>query len=160
LNLRIVNHQLLTSEEMSALTSYITALKTRHNVKIKFVFVGIFNFISSYFLFLLLLWFFADFLGVRLGYLYAVVVGYIVSTIISFIFHKYVTFESKQKGKAIILEFFRFCLTYIFTLLLSLVLMPIFVEVFHIDPKFAALINLSIVSLVNYTGHSKFSFKV
>ena len=92
------------------------------------------------------------------AYMSAMVLGQIIATANAFIFHKYVTFKSEVKGKGIIPEFFRFCLTYIVTFSLSLILLPFFVEMMYIHPRIAAAIVVLICTAISYTGHLRFSF--
>jgi putative flippase GtrA len=92
------------------------------------------------------------------AYMSAMILGQIVATINAFVLHKYVTFKSEVKGKGIIPEFFRFCMTYVFTFSLGLVLLPFFVEIVHLHPRIAAAIVILICTLISYVGHSRFSF--
>ena len=62
-------------------------------------------------------------------------------------------------GKDVIIEFLRFCLTYVVTFCLSLILLPFFVEIFKIRPKISAAIVIFICTVISYIGHSRFSFK-
>jgi putative flippase GtrA len=71
----------------------------------------------------------------------------------------YVTFKSKAKGKGIIREFLRFCLTYVVIFCLSLILLPIFAEAVKIQPQISAAIVILICTVISYVGHSRFSFK-
>ena len=87
------------------------------------------------------------------------VLGQIIATINAFIFHRYVTFKSEVKGKDIIFEFFRFCMTYVVTFLLSLILLPFFVEIFNVHPRQSGAIIIIICSVISYLGHSRFTFK-
>jgi len=131
----------------------------KHNTKVKFVLVGIWNTIFGYFVFLVLDTFFESlFLKRYFAYMSAMILSQIIATINAYIFHKYVTFKSKVRGKGIIIEFFRFCLTYVVTFCLSLILLPFFVEIFKIQPKISAAIVIFICTVISYIGHSRFSF--
>jgi putative flippase GtrA len=90
----------------------------------------------------------------------AMVLSQILGVINAYIFHKYITFKSGAKGKAIIAEFFRFATTYAITFCFSLVLLPALVEIGHIHPKIAAAIIILICAVISYIGHSRFSFKL
>ena len=136
-------------------------LKTNHRVKAKFVLVGIWNTIFGYGVFCLFDTLFAWLLSTRSAvYMSAMVLAQILAVLNAYIGHKYITFKSKAKGKAIITEFFRFSATYIVTFCLSLVLLPAFVEIGHIHPKIAAAIIILICTVISYVGHSRFSFRV
>ena len=146
---------------MPELSNTFTALKTKHRVKAKFVLVGIWNTIFGYGLFCLFDTLFAWLLSSRTAaYMCAMVLAQILGVINAYIFHKYITFKSVAKGKAIIAEFFRFSTTYVVTFCLSLLLLPTFVEIGHIGPKIAASIVTLICTVISYVGHSRFSFKL
>lgn len=89
----------------------------------------------------------------------AALLGNILAILNAFIFHKYVTFKSQVHGKEIIIEFARFFSTYLFTMILGLILLPFFVEVIRIDPKIAGALLIPITVVFSYFGHSRFSFK-
>lgn len=145
---------------MSELISSFAALKTKHHVKAKFVLVGIWNTIFGYGVFCLFDTLFAWLLSSRsTAYMSAMVLAQILAVINAYIFHKYITFKSEAKGRAIIAEFFRFSATYVVTFCLSLVLLPALVEIGHIHPKIAAAIIILICTIISYLGHSRFSFK-
>ena len=135
-------------------------MRTSPQLKIRFVIVGAWNFCFSYCVYLFFLWIFNDLLHFNNCYFYAIISGTIFSTIISFVLHKYYTFKSKGKGIEIIYEFFRFCLTYSYTFLLSIIQIPIMIELIGLNDKLAGLINLLIVSAIHYFAHLKFSFKL
>jgi len=77
----------------------------------------------------------------------------------AYIFHKFITFRSPLRGIAIILEFLRFSSMYLFSIFLGLVLLPVFVELFHYDPKISAALIIPVTIIISYIGHSRFSFK-
>lgn len=136
-----------------------TKLWTEHQVKIRFFLIGVWNTIFGYFIYISLDYLFAlIFLKRYLAYMAAAVLSNIISTISSFIFHKYITFKSTAKGKGIVIEFFKFYSMYTVTNILGLVLLPVFVEVFKIDPKIAGALLIPVVAIISYFGHSRFSF--
>jgi putative flippase GtrA len=135
-------------------------LLIKHNLKLRFLIVGGWNTIFGYLVFVLLETLFSKILSPRyVAYMSAMVLGQIIAVINAFIFHKHFTFRSRTKGKEMLKEFFRFTTTYIFTFVLSLIFLPILVEVFNIMPKIAGAILTFIISIVSYIGHSQFSFK-
>ena len=145
---------------MSELCNAVNALKNKHQVKVRFVLVGIWNSIFGYGIFCLFDTLFAWLLSSRsAAYMGAMVITQILGVINTYISHKYITFKSKTKGKAIIAEFFRFSTTYVVTLCLNLVLLPTFVEINHIHPKIAAAIIMIICAIISYFSHSMFSFR-
>jgi len=133
---------------------------TRHQVKVKFVLVGTWNTIFGYGVFCLFDTLFAWLLSSRsAAYMSAIVLAQVLAVINAYICHKYITFKSEAKGKAIIAEFFRFSTTYVVTFCLSLVLFPALVEIGHIPPKITAAIIILICTVISYLGHSRFSFR-
>jgi putative flippase GtrA len=146
---------------MSELINSFAALKTRHHVKAKFVLVGIWNTIFGYGIFCLFDTLFTWLFSTRsAAYMCAMVLAQILAVINAYICHKYITFKSAAKGKAIIAEFFRFSTTYVVTFCLGLVLLPALVEIGHIHPKISAAIIILICMVISYLGHSRFSFKL
>lgn len=138
----------------------IHKLINKHNTKVRFVLVGIWNTIFGYLIFFVLDSLFINLFTKRyFAYMSAMILGQIIATINAFIFHKHITFKSKVKGKGIIIEFLRFCLTYVVTFSLSLILLPFFAEIFKIQPKISAGIVILICTVISYVGHSRFSFK-
>jgi putative flippase GtrA len=93
-----------------------------------------------------------------IAYMTAAVLANIIATISAFIFHKYITFKSTVRGKAVIIEFFKFYSMYTVTNIIGLVLLPFFVEVLKIDPKISGALLIPIVAIISYFGHSRFSF--
>lgn len=145
---------------MSELISSFAALKTKHHVKAKFVLVGIWNTIFGYSIFCLFDTLFEIAFSQRyIAYMSAMILGRIFAVINAYVGHKYITFKSEAKGKAIIAEFFRFSMTYVVTFCLSLVLLPALVEIGHFHPKIAAAIIILICTVISYLGHSRFSFQ-
>lgn len=130
------------------------------NTKFKFILVGIWNTIFGYLVFVAFETLFSLFLSPRyLAYMSAMILGQFIAVINAYIFHKFITFKSSVKGKAIIAEFFRFFMTYLATFLISLFLLPIFVEILKISPKIAGAYITVLVACTSYLGHSKFTFR-
>jgi putative flippase GtrA len=57
------------------------------------------------------------------------------------------------------IEFTRFFSTYLFSMILGLILLPFLVEVIGIDPKISGALLIPITALISYIGHSRFSFR-
>ena len=123
--------------------------------------VGIWNTIFGFIAFCILDTLFARLFKIRyFAYTSAQIISIVLSVINAYIFHKYITFKSTVKGRKMIAEFFRFSMTYGVTFSLSLILLPLFVEVIHIGPKLAMAIILFICAGISYLGHSRFSFNL
>ena len=130
-----------------------------HQVKIRFFFIGVWNTIFGYLAYVSLDYLFTFVFQKRyIAYMTAAVLANIIATISAFIFHKYITFKSTVRGKAVIIEFLKFYSMYTVTSILGLVLLPFFVEVLKIDPKISGALLIPIVAIVSYFGHSRFSF--
>ena len=135
-------------------------LWSEHQVKIRFLIIGVWNTIFGYLVYISLDHLFAMIFQKRyVAYMTAAVLSNIIATISAFLFHKHITFKSTVKGKGVIIEFFKFYSTYTATNILGLALLPFFVEVFKIDPKIAGALLIPLVAIVSYFGHSRFSFK-
>jgi putative flippase GtrA len=130
-----------------------------HNVKLKFLLVGVWNTVFGYSLFVLLNIFFSSIFKYGFSsYMSAMLTSQVISILNAFLFHKSLTFRSETKGKEMIFEFLRFCLTYVFTFFLSLILLPVFVEFLHLTPILAGAGVVLICTFISYFGHSRFSF--
>ena len=130
-----------------------------HQVKIRFFLIGIWNTIFGYGTYIGLDYLFAMIFQKRyVAYMMAALLSNIIGTTSAFLFHKYITFKSSVKGMGVIGEYFRFYSTYTVTNILGLALLPVFVEVFKIDPKISGALLIPITAIVSYYGHSRFSF--
>ncbi len=135
-------------------------LWSEHQVKIRFLIIGVWNTIFGYLVYISLDHLFAMIFQKRyMAYMMAAILSNIVATISAFLFHKHITFKSTVRGVGVIVEFIKFYSTYTVTNILGLVLLPVFVEVFKIDPKIAGALLIPVVTIVSYFGHSRFSFK-
>jgi putative flippase GtrA len=122
--------------------------------------IGGWNTIFGYVVFCLLDMLFSHFFTARIvAYMSAMVLGQIIAIVNAYIFHKYITFRSGAKGLKLISEFLRFCTTYIVTFVLSLILLPLFVEEIGITPKIAGAFVILVCTIISYLGHSRFSFR-
>ena len=130
-----------------------------HQIKIRFFFIGVWNTIFGYLVYISLDYLFTFVFQKRyLAYMTAAVLANIIATISAFLFHKHITFKSTVKGKGVIIEFFKFYSMYAVTNILGFALLPFFVEVLKIDPKIAGALLIPVVAIISYFGHSKFSF--
>lgn len=144
----------------SAEKTYSSALLNRHQVKVRFLLVGIWNTIFGYLVYIGLYTLFTWFFTIQyIAYMTAMVLANIVSIINAYIFHKYITFKSPVKQWGIVPEFFRFSTTYLLTFCLSIVILPIFVEIFSITPSISGALTILVCSIFSYFGHSRFSFR-
>jgi putative flippase GtrA len=122
--------------------------------------VGVWNTIFAYLIFVGLDILFAFLFSKRyLAYMLAQLLSNVLGIINAFIFHKYITFKSPVRGKGIVIEFARFFSTCLFSMIMGLILLPFVVEIIGFDPKISRAILIPIIAIINYFGHSRFSFK-
>jgi putative flippase GtrA len=131
----------------------------KSKTEIRFLLVGSWNTLFGYLVFLLFLFLLEKiFNNERQIYSLSLAFSHLISVINSFIFHKVVTFVSKQKGLEIVYEFRRFFNSYIITFLLNLSLISIQVELLSLNPRIAGAISLPIVTVVTFFLLSKYAF--
>ena len=131
----------------------------KSKTEIRFLLVGTLNTLFGYLVFLLFLFLLEKiFNNERQIYSLSIAFSHLISVINSFIFHKVVTFVSKQKGLEIVYEFRRFFNSYIITFLLNLSLISIQVELLSLNPRIAGAISLPIVTVVTFFLLSKYAF--
>ena len=131
----------------------------KSKTEIRFLLVGSWNTLFGYLVFLLFLFLLEKiFNNERQIYSLSIAFSHLISVINSFIFHKVVTFVSKQKGLELVYEFRRFFNSYIITFLLNLSLISIQVELLSLNPRIAGAISLPIVTVVTFFLLSKYAF--
>lgn len=131
-----------------------------HQVKIRFFFIGVWNTVFSYLVYITLDSLFTYVFTKRyMAYMTAAVIANVIGTTSAFLFHKYITFKSPVRGKGVIIEYIKFYSTYTVTTLLSFALLPFFVEVLKIDPKLSGALLIPVIAVFSYFGHSRFTFK-
>ena len=144
---------------MTIITDGLMELLERHRTKIKFVIVGTWNTIFGYALFVGLDFLFSRFFDKRyVAYMSAAILANTLAILNAYIFHKLVSFRSPLRGLAIIPEFMRFLSMYLLSYFLAIVFLPVFVELFHFDPKIAGALLIPITTIISYLGHKNFSF--
>ena len=131
----------------------------KSKTEIRFLLVGTWNTLFGYLVFLLFLFLLEKiFNNERQIYSLSIAFSHLISVINSFIYHKVVTFVSKQKGLELVYEFRRFFNSYIITFLLNLSLISIQVELLSLNPRIAGAISLPIVTVVTFFLLSKYAF--
>lgn len=124
----------------------------RHREKINYVLVGSYNTVFGYGTFVALYYLF----GQRIHYLILAVIAYVLSITNAYVGYKIFVFKTKGNY---LKEYLRFYVVYGFSLVLTLILLPIIVETFHISPVFGQAFVIVISVVFNYLGHKHFSFK-
>lgn len=95
----------------------------------------------------------------QISYMGAMIVGNIFAVLNAFITHKYLTFQSRVRGLAVLTELVRFSTTYLFSFVLGLFLLPAFVEILGIPVALAGALVILVCMVISYLGHSRFSFR-
>ncbi len=132
----------------------------KHETKLRFVVVGAWNTLFGYFVFVLLDEIFSSFVQrPQIAYMSALVLANVIAVLNAFALHRHFTFRSKVRGLAVLGELVRFSSTYLFTFLLSLVLLPAFVEVCGFSARLAGAVVILVCTVISYLGHSRFSFR-
>jgi len=121
---------------------------------------GVWNTIFGYLIFLLLYTVLAQVFHRRyMAYMSAMMAGQILAVISAFLLHKYFTFRSAAAGWLAWREFFRFSFTYALSFVISIIALPILVEMIELNPKIAAGIITIVLATAGYLIHSRFTFK-
>jgi putative flippase GtrA len=135
--------------------------KRKHATKIRFIIVGVWNTIFGYAAYVCFNYIFSFLFTKRLWvYMTAAVLSNILAITNAYIFHKFITFKSPVRGLGIIFELCRFFTTYLFSFIIGLIILPILVEICHIDPIAAGAIQISFTAIISYVCHTRFSFKM
>ena len=135
-------------------------LYINHETKWRFLAVGVWNAIFAYLVFVGLDILFTGLFSKRyFAYMLAQLLSNVLGIINAFIFHKFITFKSRVRGMGILFEFARFFSTCLFSIMMGLIFLPFFVEIIGLDPKISRAILIPIIAIINYFGHSRFSFK-
>jgi len=128
--------------------------------RIRFFAVGVWNSIFGYIAFICLNTLFADlFVRRYAAYMLAQILANILAIINAFISHKFITFRSNVRGLAVLYEFVRFSAAYLFSFLLSILLLPLTVEILHLSVPIAGALVLLACTVISYLMHSRFSFR-
>ena len=132
----------------------------KFKTEIRFLLVGAWNTLFGYAIFFTFLNFFENFFGLeRSAYVLGITFSHIFGTVNSFFTHKIFTFRSTEKGKEAFKEFLKFFNSYLFILLLNLVLIFLLVELTLLDPVYAGAISIPICVIVTFFLLSNYSFK-
>lgn len=140
--------------------SLFVGLIQKFQTEIRFLIVGAWNTLFGIIVFILLLNFLERVLiNERLIYLLSIFLSHFIAVLNAYIFHKFFTFQSKEKGIAALHEFRRFSSSYLGTLILNLVIISFMVEFFEMQPEISGAISIPICVVITYFLLSKYSFK-
>jgi putative flippase GtrA len=131
-----------------------------HQMKVRFILVGIWNTIFGYLVFVGFDYLFNLFFSPRyVAYMTAALLSNVIAVTHAYFFHKHLTFKSRARGRAAVGEYLRFYTTYLFTSIISLILLPVCVEFFKLDPKIVAAVMTLLMTFVSFISHNHFSFR-
>lgn len=78
------------------------------------------------------------------------VLGFIAALVVGYVLYNHLVFETNKKGKEGIKQFFSFAITRIFTLLLSVLILYIFVTLLNYNDKIVKILAEIVVTIINY----------
>lgn len=120
--------------------------------KIRFLVIGVYNTLFGYLVFTCLYLIFHR----RVHYLAILTLAHLIAVINAFISHRILTFRAKGD---LIGDFFRFNLTYLGTLAISLLGLPLLTELGHLHPLVGQAILMIFNVLASYLLHKRISFR-
>ncbi len=130
-----------------------------NNQKIRFIVVGILNSIFSIAVFICIDFILTTYLSSRFAaYMSATIISTPIAMTQAFFTQKYLTFISDKTGKKMFEEFLKFIIISSWVVILRIILMPVFVEIFKMHPWIAAILINIIKAVFAYFGHSRYTF--
>jgi putative flippase GtrA len=124
----------------------------RHEIKIRFLFAGIFNTLVGLATFPILFFTLSSY---ELHYLKILALSQIVCVCVAFITNKFLVFRTRGNYMTEFVKFISFHLTYFFINLISL---PVLVEFLGFNPVTGQVLFAIVVVISSYFWHSKITF--
>jgi len=124
-----------------------------HGQKIRYLLVGGWNTVFGYLLFAVLF----SLLGAWVNYIAILVISYVFGITNAYLCYKFLVFRTEGNY---LREYLRFYLVYGAAFLLNLALLPVFVELLHLDPLISQGIIVGLTVIISYIAHKNFSFSV
>lgn len=128
------------------------ALYEKHKEKVNYLLIGVWNTIFGYFTFAALYYLFHQ----EIHYLILFIISNILSITNAYIGYKIFVFKTIGNY---LKEYLKFYVIYGAAMLLNFILLPIVVELFHINPILAQGFLIIFNVIISYLGHKNFSFK-
>ena len=122
--------------------------------RVRFLIVGGVNTVIGYGLFALL----QLTVGDVIGYLGSLYISTAIAVLIAFVLHRRFTFRVSGSG-SVLRDFLRFASVYAVSLAINTAILPVLVELAHLDPLVAQAITIVVTTLISYFGHKLFSFR-
>lgn len=126
---------------------------------LRFIVVGLWNTFVGYAVYFCMLYGLqVNLPNLQRPYLWAMTTAQVIGVVNAYFAHRHLTFSDRRaaQGK---MEFIRFALVYLATLLMAFIVMPVLVEFMHIRPDVAGVINIALATLFSYTVHKRFTFR-
>ena len=122
--------------------------------RVRFLVVGGINTVVGYALFAVL----QITAGHVIGYLGSLYGSYLLAVTLAFVLHRRFTFRVEGTGNRLV-DFLRFASVYVVSLAANTLVLPLLVELAHLDPLVAQAISVVVTTIVSYFGHKYFSFR-
>lgn len=126
---------------------------------LRFILVGIWNTFVGYGVYFCMLYGLqAKLPTLQKPYLWAMTTAQVIGVVNAYFAHRHLTFSERRaaQGK---MEFIRFSLVYLATLLMAFIVMPLLVEFMNIRADVAGVINIALATLFSYAAHGRFTFR-
>lgn len=120
--------------------------------RVRYLLVGGFNTAFGYAVFVIVQFFF----GQWIGYFASLYSAHLIASIVAFTLHRRVVFRVSGN---VIIDFLRFQSVYIVALAINTVMLPLLVEVFHWNVYLAQASIVFVTVVVTFAGHKYFSFR-
>ena len=129
--------------------------------KIRFLVVGGWNTVFGYLVYVFSYLIYSPILSkIFFAYILAMITSQIISLFHNFFTHKTFTFRSSSKNGELRNEFFRFASVYFALYVVSLILLPILVELVGLHPLVAGIVVIIVIYMfAGFFGHKTYSFK-
>ena len=124
-----------------------------HEEKIRYLLAGSWNTVFGYAAFAAMFFFW----GNNIHYMAIMIISYIVSISNAYISYKFFVFKTKGNY---LREYLRFYLVYGFAFILNIIMLPLSVEIFQINPLISQAAIVLFTAVFSYIGHKNFSFDV
>jgi putative flippase GtrA len=122
--------------------------------RVRFVLIGGINTVVGYALYALLYLSAGRFIG----YLGALYISYVIAIGIAFVLHRRFTFRVSGTGNVFV-DLVRFAAVYVVSLIVNTLLLPVLIELGHVQPLVAQAAIVIVTTLISYFGHKLFSFR-
>ncbi len=129
----------------------INHLINKYREQWRYLIIGIWNTLFGY----LLYTFFYYCFHKIIHYVLLLIINYFFNILNNYICYKFLVFKTRGNY---VREYCRFLMVYGASILINLVLLPLFVEIFKVHPLVAQAIVGTFIVFITYFGHKKFSF--